>query len=71
MHEDTAAADHTQPHVFALDRAPMAEQVAQLRQELAEAVGMLNHQLKRNGELVRENLFIRKQLQELQMREVA
>lgn len=43
----------------------------QLRQELSDAVGMLNHQLKRNGELFRENEALRQQIAELQMRAAA
>ncbi|GAA0694561.1 hypothetical protein ISN75_02595 [Dyella marensis] len=51
MHEDTAAADHTQPHVFALDRAPLAEQVAELRRELDETFDSLNWQERCNARL--------------------
>lgn len=51
MQQDTAAADHTQPHVFALDRASGAEQLAQLRRDLAEACDSLNWQMRCNARL--------------------
>lgn len=51
MHEDTAAAEHTQPQVFALDRAPVAEQLAQLRRDLDAAVDSLNWQMRCNARL--------------------
>lgn len=51
MQQDKAAAEDTQPHVFALDRAPTLEQLAQLRRDLDSAVDSLNWQMRCNARL--------------------